>query len=51
MLLLERLRHTLTIALALPLALLTAPAVFSETLLLRPDRVFDGESMHAGWVV
>ena len=38
--------------LALLLALLAAvPAVAQPALLLRPDRVFDGEAMHAGWAV
>jgi len=38
--------------LALLLALLMLPvAAHAEPVLLRPDRVFDGETMHAGWEV
>ncbi|MBC3785000.1 metal-dependent hydrolase family protein [Spirosoma utsteinense] len=33
------------------LLLLPYSLVAQTTLLLRPDRVFDGETMHAGWVV
>ena len=26
-------------------------SAFAQTYVLRPDRVFDGEAMHEGWVV
>lgn len=33
------------------LALLTAAPAAAQSVLLRPDRVFDGETMHEGWAV
>jgi imidazolonepropionase-like amidohydrolase len=37
--------------LLLALLLLPAPGAAQEALLLRPDRVFDGDAMHEGWSV
>ena len=36
---------------ALILVLASTPSVAAQTVVLRPDRVFDGEAMHAGWTV
>ena len=36
---------------ALVLVLASTPSVAAQTVVLRPDRVFDGEAMHAGWTV
>ena len=44
-------RLTLRAAVAACLALLLAPPVLADTLLLRPARVFDGLAMHDGWQV
>jgi imidazolonepropionase-like amidohydrolase len=41
-------RRTIVLA---ALALLPVPASAQEVLVLRPERVFDGETMHAGWSV
>ena len=41
----------LTIALALLLGSATLAAAQDDRLVLRPDRVFDGERTHSGWIV
>lgn len=39
------------VRLGVALLVLTGPVSAQSALLLRPDRVFDGEAMHAGWAV
>lgn len=44
-------KHTLLLALTVLVASLLSAQTNDTTYLLRPDRVFDGETMHTNWVV
>ena len=46
-----RLMFTLAMACLLSISLVAQSAEMPTAFVLRPDRVFDGETMHAGWVV